>query len=459
MRVAFVIGSLALLAVGAYAVLIFYHQYLKQPVGFIDFSTYYSAAYALRMNPQANVYDQSLLTQVAAQIPGALRPPLPYVYPLPFAYLLIPLTFLPFSTAAAVFFHLNLAIWVLCVLALAWECYILLGASLRGEPPQSIPAWNLWARLVADPAPLVALALASWIFFTSRPLAHAANLGQITFLVLLPLALVPWLTRKHREGWVGAMIAFATLLKIIPVLLMAYLFLRRRWRALAVSVSVTLVILLVCLALVGWDGFYGLIPLLLTAGLGQDTLAHNQSLLGPILNGVAAVNTDLAATLRSFRYVVLGALALVSGATLWVSWRREDQREKNKEHEQIAYALALCAFVLLVPIAWVHYYAWPLIGTPLLLGIFIREWMLATEMRQRIISTALIVAVILAVMLINYPLPYGIDLDPYATTPPTWGAATRWLLTELRPLGALLLCIVAGYWLLARRAARRDISA
>src|SRR5262249_11811752 len=157
---------------------------------------------------------------------------------------------------------------------------------------------------VADPAPLVALALASWIFFRSQTLAHAAGLGQVTFLVLLPLALVPWLTRTRREGWVGAMIAIATLLKIAPALLMGYLILRRAGRGSAVAAGVTVVMLLISLVVVGWDGFYGLVPLLLTAGIGQDTLPHNQSLLGPILNGVAATNPDLAAILRPFRYVV-----------------------------------------------------------------------------------------------------------------------------------------------------------
>jgi hypothetical protein len=457
-RVIIVIVSLALLAIALYAFAMNYRHYLKQPVGVIDFTTYYSAAYALRMNPQANVYDQALLARVAAQFPGTLRPPLPYVYPLPFAYLLIPLTFLPFLTAAAVFFHLNLAIWALCALILAWECQVLLGTSLQGPAPQDIRPWNLWARLVSDPAPLVAPALSAIIFFTSRSVAHAANLGQVTLFVLLPLALVPWLTRKRREGWVGTMIAIATVLKIVPALLLAYLFLRRRWRALIVAVVVTVAVLLASLAVVGWDGFYGLVPLLLTAGIGQESLAHNQSLLGPILNGIATTDPGLAATLRPFQYVVLGALALVAGSVLWISWRREDQQEKDATQEQAAYALALCAFVLLLPVAWVHYYAWPLIGAPLLLGIFIREWALATERNRRTVLTILIGAVILAVTLLNYSPPIGIDVDPLASPPASWGAATRWILTELRPLGALLLFIVAAYWLLRGHSLRKSAS-
>jgi hypothetical protein len=456
MRVTIVIAALVVLAIAWYAFAMNYRHYLKQPVGFVDFSTYYTAAYALRLNPQANVYDQALLTRLAVQIPGTQHPLLPYVYPLPFAYLLIPITLLPFSTAAAVFFHLNLALWVMCVLILAWECRVFLGTSLQVPATQGIRAWNLWARLVSDPAPLVALALSSVIFFTSRATAHAGNIGQVTFFVLLPLSLVPWLTRQRREGWSGTMIAIATVLKIIPALLMGYLLLRRRWRALVVSVCATVAVLLATLALVGWDGFYGLVPLLLTAGIGQDTLAHNQSLLGPILNGIAATNPDLAATLRPFQYIVLGALALAAGSVLWISWRRENQIEKYAEQEVVAYALALSVMVLLLPVAWVHYYAWPLIGAPLLLGIFIREWVLATDGNRRVALTLLIGAVLLAVYLINYSPPNGIDVDPGAHAPSSWGVATRWLLTELRPLGALLLAIVAALWLLVGRRLRRS---
>ena len=62
---------------------------------------------------------------------------------------------------------------------------------------------------------------------------------------------------------------------------------------------------------------------------------------------------------------------------------------------------------------------------------------------------------ILGVVLINYSLPNGIDLDPHAVTPSTWAGATRWILAELRPLGALLLAVVTAIWLLMEPRLRR----
>ena len=166
------------------------------------------------------------------------------MYPLPFAYLLIPLTFLPFSTAAVFFFHLNLAI------SAPVTFYPYTGMS---GTPSDVLSGAHYSRVVKPgnsgrvwsgiPPTRCARALTSIIFFTSRSPLTRRNLGQVTFFVLLPLALIPWLTRNHQEGWAGVMIAIATVLKDLTALLMGYLLLRRRWRALIVAVVVTVAVL------------------------------------------------------------------------------------------------------------------------------------------------------------------------------------------------------------------------
>jgi hypothetical protein len=67
----------------------------------------------------------------------------------------------------------------------------------------------------------------------------------------------------------------------------------------------------------------------------------------------------------------------------------------------------------------------------------------------------------LGVLLINAPLPFGLDTNPAAMTPAAWGASARWILEELRPLGALLILEIAIYWLLsgARSPARAPSAA
>jgi hypothetical protein len=171
-------------------------------------------------------------------------------------------------------------------------------------------------------------------------------------------------------------------------------------------------------------------------------------LLGPILNGIASVDPALGVNLRPFGSVALAVLALGVGWALWKTSRLRGPDERRDELENIAYAVALSAFVLLVPMTWVRYYAWTLIGAVLLLALVIRDLAYATSPRQRRRLILLLCGVIIGVLLINTPLPFGLDTDPAAMTPAAWGVSARWILEELRPLGALLLLEVGLYWLL-----------
>jgi hypothetical protein len=438
--------GLIVLTVGLW--LVAHRRDLVEPRSVIDFSSYYAAANALRMNPFANIYDQEVLRAGGAQAGVYFPPQITYPYPLPFAYLLIPLAFLPFSTAAIVFFYINLAIWIACILLMAREIRYLLGGALRGPSAALSSPTSLRANLISDPAPIFALAVSCCVLLVCQPLSHGANLGQITFFVLLPLALIPWLTRRRHERWVGAMIALAALFKIIPALLFAYLLLRRRWQALFTALGVVIAVMLASVALLGWNNVYDLVPLLFSKEIGLNSFAHNQALLAPLLNGIAAMDQALGARLRPLNYLGLGALALGVGIVLWRTWKPGLMSQQKAEQENVAYAVALCAFVSLEPVVWDHYYVWPLIGALLLLAILIRDYLGATASRQRRPIALLLAGLILAIALINLPLPFGLDSDPSAQTPAAWGPAARWILLELRPLGALIVLIIAAFWLL-----------
>ena len=80
--------------------------------GRYDFSTYYAAAYALRHDIHANIYDANVLARASAAAHIFVSPPLPYTYPPLFAILLSPFTVLPFKTLAALWLALNCALWL-----------------------------------------------------------------------------------------------------------------------------------------------------------------------------------------------------------------------------------------------------------------------------------------------------------------------------------------------------------
>ncbi|HEX5439305.1 MAG TPA: glycosyltransferase family 87 protein, partial [Ktedonobacterales bacterium] len=185
--------------------------------GRYDFSTYYAAAWALRHDIHANIYDASVLTQAGAAAHTFINPPLPYTYPPLLAILLSPFTVLPFKTLAALWLALNCVLWLAVAVALACEITLLLSGRIRLPDGATVHKRTL-ADVLANPIPLVALALALMLCLPSEPAIQTVLTGQVNLLVLLPLALVPELGRRGHLRWAGAMVAIAAMLKFTPAI-------------------------------------------------------------------------------------------------------------------------------------------------------------------------------------------------------------------------------------------------
>ena len=164
--------------------------------------------------------------------------------------------------------------------------------------------------LLSDPTPLLALALAALLSQQFAPAVQTLIIGQINFLVLLPLALIPELSRRGHERWVGVMIALAAMLKFTPAILILYLVLRRRWQAAIAAVVALAALALLSIAAVGPGVFFGMISQVLSVG-GQDTsLGHNEALLASLISVIGP-------QFKYVQYLVIGLLLLGTGYLLW----------------------------------------------------------------------------------------------------------------------------------------------
>ncbi|HEX6817138.1 MAG TPA: glycosyltransferase 87 family protein, partial [Ktedonobacterales bacterium] len=103
-------------------------------MGAYDFSTYYAAARALRLDPHSDIYAQNVLAASAAAGHVSQQPPLPYAYPPLGALLLIPLTLLPFAVAVHIWVAINITLWLVTTLLLAREIHALLMPTLLALP-------------------------------------------------------------------------------------------------------------------------------------------------------------------------------------------------------------------------------------------------------------------------------------------------------------------------------------
>jgi hypothetical protein len=410
--------------------------------GRYDFSSYYAAATALRTNPHANIYDSHVLDGAGAAAHVLVNPPLPYTYPPLFAIVLSPFTVLSFRILSRLWLFSNAALWLVITVLLAIEIRHLVGSAVGGS---MVDESRRWRRLTQDPTLAVSLALAAWLGLTFTPASQTLATGQINFLVLLPLAVVPWLTRHGHERWVGGAIALAAMLKFTPVLLIAYLLLRRRWEAAAAAIVTLAALAVVCILIVGPGVTLASLGQALSVGTGDAGLGHNEALFAPILTALGASPISGLALLVARGLTV--ALALALGYWLW---RGNAVVFTDKEHceraEYVGYGLALCALLLLSPITWVHHYVWVLPAAAIALGLALRRALASAVIGAGAGAWITLAVVILAGVVLGWSLPNGWDTTPQPAVT-TFAGLPLWpLLLDLRPLGALALAGVLAWW-------------
>ena len=461
---------------------------LHSIAGRYDFSTYYAAAYALRHNLHADIYSQTVLTQAGAAAHVLVQPPLAYTYPPLFALLLSPFTVLSFQVLSRLWLVGNAALWLLVITALLTREMsehlrpvmrsprVGTGQPADGSAPRGLRPPSLPARagrmpffsglhreragapvleLLDNPLLLLAPAIALWLSLTFAPAVQTLLTGQINFLVLAPLALVPLLLRGGHDRWAGVAIAVAAILKFTPALLIVYLLLRRRWQAAAAAVFV-LVGLFALSALVVGPGVAGAsITQALHVGTGDAALGHNQALFAPLLVFVGLHAPAQLAPATLLARVALVLLALALGYAIWrlpvagayrtpLHATDPGTAPDFTASDAAAYGLALCGLLLLSPTAWVHHYVWVLPAAAIALGLAV-SWLIRALGTHHLASAVVSLSLTaLACAALGVSLPNDWDTNPHPAF--THAGLFAWPLALLmRPLATLVLAGLLVY--------------
>jgi hypothetical protein len=237
--------------------------------------------------------------------------------------------------------------------------WILPLAPLELNTARQVLAWLSLATLVAEVA--IAALLLGWtrgpallvigLVANAPVFLYLVNLGQVSQLIAFAFFLAWWALRRGRPTLAGGALGAACTLKLFPAVLVLWLGLTRRWRALGAAVAVYLVAAVVMTARFGlqsWRVFFTAQKEVANAWVAS---VANQSLHGVFQRLLASPACELPGRVAPEALVLSG---LVSLALLALAFRLT-RKQAGPRGLDLAFAAFAVLAVLTSQWAWPHY--------------------------------------------------------------------------------------------------------
>jgi hypothetical protein len=238
--------------------------------------------------------------------------------------------FLPFvfqDGERILFFHRIINVILISVTAIIW-----------------LRMWGLRIRSTAGAGVLILL--------NFRPITDTIAFGQIDLALLLALTLALWALRADRAMLAGALVALGTLFKVYPLLLLAFLIVKRRWWALAGFALGMLVLNGLSISVIGWEMHRVYLFEVLPRIGGTTSWVENQTISG-FLARLSVLPTDT--TIFHNRPIELLGLALGAAIGLLACLLALRPARPASTTLALQYGSFALVMVLTVPAAWMHY--------------------------------------------------------------------------------------------------------
>ncbi len=283
-----------------------------------DLPSYHFAGMALKkgMDP----YSVSNLTELAS---GRV---FPYLYPPLLAILWMPFVGVPFEIVST--------FWqILSLVALVASLFL----CLRLAQPS-----NLAARAAA--------LICALVLPLGNPSGITAHHGSISIIFAFLIILFFERLSRNKDHQAGIILAFLCGLKALPILLVIYLLLKRRFRALLTTLFLGAILLGVSVSIVGWEIHWQFvvdvapeIGYAVHSDLGFDASYHpeNQS-----INGF--MNRVICNGWSSCSFIIIILCLMVAFPMAWLVARR-------REVDGIEAAALATVLLLVSPITWFHH--------------------------------------------------------------------------------------------------------
>ena len=227
--------------------------------------------------------------------------------------------------------------------------------------------------------------------------------GQTDVVLLFCFTVMLWTTRMRRDGWTGGVIAFLTMFKIYPVLLLVFLLIKRRWWALGGFVVGMIVCNALAIAVIGWDIHVQYVTQVFPSIGGTTSWIENQTIAGFVTRFYAEPFIMLRFPIKPIEQFATVLSAILSALVCLAALRDVDE---DQSAFAVQYGMFVILMVVAIPVAWMHY------TTLLLLVFFIMLW----HFQAHRVSLAMVAGVAVSYALVafgnfrsfNYPTHLGI---------------------------------------------------
>jgi hypothetical protein len=295
---------------------------------FLDFYDYYFAARAVAQ--ASDPYDAAAADALARAAGVPLVPDSDYIYPLPFAVALVPLTLLaPFPAACGWYVVSAIS------LILAARRLVSIGVA------DASGGWRGTAMLACIAFP---------------PVVSTLCMGQVNGVVLWLLLLATGSWALQRERAAGVFIGVAAVIKLFPAALLLLAVARRQWVVLAAAVTTGGALFGMAELLSPGSSSYFLRTVLPGLSLYRDHHAHpgNQSLRGVLLRLFCEnpwTRPYVSASASAIEQMYLGGVLVLGLATLSIVARSLRAPEAESQRF-LQVGLIVTASLLASPLGW-----------------------------------------------------------------------------------------------------------
>ena len=218
--------------------------------------------------------------------------------------------------------------------AFALALFLLLAPKYSGLSPSM--AWSLAALALLFP-----------------PVGNNFCIAQSKMLALLPLVAMMRLMERRRDALAGIMLGLTGLMHVFPLLLIGYLLLMRRWRAVAFTAGTILLGGIATLALMGFDhslGFFSAVGALASQRwMSESSNISLGAFISKILSSVSGSHARESTEMIRVACIILADLVVMALVVKRTDW------EGGEDWNWRVFSLWLVAAVMISPTAWFHY--------------------------------------------------------------------------------------------------------